>query len=1177
MTDLQRIADTDERLRAIDPAYSFIVQAPAGSGKTGLLIQRYLKLLVCVDDPEEIVAITFTRKAAAEMRERILKALESAKGSAVKPGNSFDQLTNKLATAVLQRDRLVGWHIADNPMRLRIQTIDSLCAALTRQMPIMSKFGSQPETTENVQTLYLEAARATVRLLNQQHAVADDIELLLEHLDNDLARLENLLAAMLARRDHWLRHIHGKTREELEASLENVRRDAVDRLCSLLPEALHDELLALVRYAAANLLTEQKTSAITVCDGLNKLPYSVDAWCGIAELLLKTDGEWRDKIDARQGFPMGKTKAEKENAKVWKARITLFIERLKADDHFHRALQAIRQLPSPVYNDNQWEMLGAITRLLPHAVAQLKIIFQLAGQVDFTEVSQSALVALGKPDEPTDLALALDYRIKHLLIDEFQDTSISQYQLIEKLVAAWEPGDGRSVFLVGDPMQSIYRFREAEVGLFLQARQSGIGNIDLRSITLGSNFRSQSGIVNWVNNTFSQVMPDFEDVAAGAVAYAPSIAVRPDVGGPAVTIHSAFENDRAAEAQKVVDVIVQSRQQNPADSIAVLVRNRSHLSEIVGCLQLADLRFHAVEIEAMNQKPVVKDLLMLTRALLNPADRLAWLTVLRAPWCGLRLVDLQALISVQKSDQSDQMKLKTKTVWEMVNDENCWKSLSPDGAERLGHVREVFSQCLQNRYRQSLRTTVEAAWQVLGGPGCISINKKSISQNDNQDERSAQKKRGANSLNDALTFFDYLEKHECAGNILDFTSFEDGLTKLYASTDIEADKSVQIMTIHKSKGLEFDTVLLPGLGYSPRNREKQLLKWMELPRHGYKRAADRRGDDSNEADLFLAPIQETGKENDSINVWLDSLERAKENYEAERLLYVAATRAKKFLHLFGHTQTGVKKGESTLQQPRSGSLLKRLWPTVEHVFINAATQNELQKTGLCQSIEADEQFKEPPIDQSILRLASGWQLPAAPEPVGWKSAALATNLNEEIEFSWAGEIAKHVGNVVHRWLQQIAEDRLKGWDTRRIQSMRTKFANGLLKNGFTSESEILNQAVDRVVTTLVNTITDNRGLWILGEQQEAQNELRLSGVIDNKVVDYVIDRTFCDTQRTRWIIDYKTSSHEGSGIQLFLDREQARYCHQLNNYAALFQKIDARPICLGLYFPMLRGWRSWKY
>ena len=134
MIDSEPIPDAGERFQALDPAQSFIVQAPAGSGKTALLIQRYLRLLAYVDAPEEIVAITFTRKAAAEMRTRVLAALEIGSQPA-DAETAHEKLNRELSAAVLQRDRQSGWHIAANPERLRIQTIDSLCAALTRVMP----------------------------------------------------------------------------------------------------------------------------------------------------------------------------------------------------------------------------------------------------------------------------------------------------------------------------------------------------------------------------------------------------------------------------------------------------------------------------------------------------------------------------------------------------------------------------------------------------------------------------------------------------------------------------------------------------------------------------------------------------------------------------------------------------------------------------------------------------------------------------------------------------------------------------------------------------------------------------------------------------------------------------------------------------------------------------------
>ena len=134
-------------------------------------------------------------------------------------------------------------------------------------------------------------------------------------------------------------------------------------------------------------------------------------------------------------------------------------------------------------------------------------MFREEGAVDFTEVSLRALKALGTEQEPTDLTMRLDARIEHILVDEFQDTSLSQYALLHRLTAEWQPGDGRTLFCVGDPMQSIYRFRQAEVGLFLQAHERGIGHLTLEFVRLSVNFRSAAGIVEWVNHAFDNIFP----------------------------------------------------------------------------------------------------------------------------------------------------------------------------------------------------------------------------------------------------------------------------------------------------------------------------------------------------------------------------------------------------------------------------------------------------------------------------------------------------------------------------------------------------------------------------------------------------------------------------------------------------------------------------------------------
>jgi len=1148
MRNATHIPDFAERRRALDPACSFIVQAPAGSGKTGLLIQRYLMLLAHVDAPEEIVVITFTNKAVAEIRERVLAALAQTDNISK---NEHEKLICKLAGAVLQRDAQAGWQIVKNPARLRIQTIDSLCASLTRQMPILSEFGFQPQSIEDASDFYLEAARATIDLVKSNNIVAQDVEQLLEHLDNDVTRIEKLLSKILEQRDHWLRHIHkGKDREGLEVGLKNVRHEALKRVSSIYPESMKDELIKLARYAATNLKDSGSNSPLVTCEKLSTLPgseeHDVPLWRGIAELLTKENGGWRAKHNVSNGFPPGKTKDEKEYAKLWRDRVLTLISKLKENDKLLQWLHNLRALPPPTYTDTQWEVLGSITRLLPHAVAQLKLVFQAQGKVDFTEVAQGALRALGKPDAPTDLALALDYRIRHLLIDEFQDTSISQYELIAKLTAGWELGDGRTLFVVGDPMQSIYRFREAEVGLFLRARAEGIGSVALEPIVLHANFRSQHGIVNWVNNTFAQVMPakEEEDIFAGAVSYTKSVATHTALAGDAVSVHPFFNKDHAAEGKKVVEIVEQAQRDDPSAIVAILVRNRAHLrDEILPQLREAGLRFRAIGIEELGCRPVVQDLLVLTRALVHLADRLAWLAVLRAPWCGLMLADFHLLVSTQPAYVSDavnvvenSLRKNHQTVWESLNDEACISAVSADGAAQLLRMRDVLSDCIDNRNRQSLRTTVEAAWLALGGPACV---------------------KDATDLEDAETYFDYLEEHEEAGGISELAAFEKGLAKLYALPDLEADNILQIMTIHKSKGLEFDYVIVPGLGRPLPSNEKKLFMWME-----------------HCADLLLAPIQETGAASDLIYPWLEKLDREKEHFEENRLLYVAATRAKKFLHLLGNTGLSSDiDGVIESKSPAGKSLLNKLWPVVQPIFAEAAPLAKFPNTSLLDKKEISGEGDHS-IDQSLRRLASGWVLPSAPSRVKWSPPQDMVR-TQEIEFSWAGETARHIGSVVHRWLQHIAEDEVSGWDIVRIEGLHNTFKQNLIACGMSSGDSDMESAVARITTALIHTVSDTRGQWLLGPQQDAQNELRMTSIIGGELMSLVIDRTFHSIEGQRWIVDYKTSIHEGTDVEFFLDREQERYRSQLNRYAALMREIDGQPIKLGLYFPLLKGWREW--
>src|SRR5579872_1325275 len=341
------MSDDAVRQTALHPGGSFIVQAPAGSGKTELLTQRYLALLAAVEEPEEIVAITFTRKAAGEMRLRIVEALEKAGGEA--PQEPLKRVTWELGRRAQARDRERGWQLQMHPVRMRIQTIDSLNAELTRQMPLLSRFGAQPGVNERPETLYQEAARRTLRLLEdgdarQQAAVAE----LALHLDNHLPRMQALLADMLPRRDQWLRPVRAgapPTRAELEAALEHEVNAHLARLRAAIPADCGDDLVRAADHAGQILKTQSPTSPIAACAGLKSLPDAVSGnlnlWRGLAELLLTREGEWRQQLNKNQGFPPRDAGA--------KALAMDLLQRLARHQELGKLLAAVRRLPETRY------------------------------------------------------------------------------------------------------------------------------------------------------------------------------------------------------------------------------------------------------------------------------------------------------------------------------------------------------------------------------------------------------------------------------------------------------------------------------------------------------------------------------------------------------------------------------------------------------------------------------------------------------------------------------------------------------------------------------------------------------------------------------------------------------------------------------------------------------------
>ncbi|NVJ66592.1 MAG: UvrD-helicase domain-containing protein [Gammaproteobacteria bacterium] len=1101
---------------AIDVKRSFIVQAPAGAGKTSLLTQRILNLLTIVENPEEIVAVTFTRKAAAEMRHRLIESLHSA--SLPEPELAHERTSWQLANQVLQRDQQKQWQLLKNSHRLRILTIDSLSSLIANQMPLMSNLGGSLSIAEFPQESYQEAARSVISYINDAE-YSDDLTLLLAHLDNQVERLVGLLAKMLAKRDQWLRLL-GAGELDIGVLQQGITEIANLRLQNLAQysQLLEDSCLLPTLHFAASYIDKQHPMA-----ALREIEYLPDfdadhltQWKVIADFCLTASGTFRKSLNKNQGLMADKDLAPEDKAlgKQVKADIKAQFEAWSEVKGMAETLADINQFPIAVYSEEQQQILSSLLKLLRLATIELNVDFQSRSEADFIEIALAADRALGYFEEPSELALKLDYQISHILVDEFQDTSFTQYRLLNKLIAGWQRGDGRTLFLVGDPMQSIYRFREANVGLFIKTQQEGIGDIDIEALTLTANFRSSSAVIDWVNKEFSKIFPEQDDALLGAVSYSSAVAMKPSGEHDGVSFMASFDQSEQSEALQIAHKILQLKANNPEQSIAILVRGRTHAEPIAKALTDNRINFYAKDMQLLKYKAVIGDLLTLTRLLLQPQDAIAWIGFFKSPYLGLPLADIDRL----------QQKF-AHNFWQWLVSFNQVQSLSSDSNKRLEQAGPLLSSVIKQQGRQPLSQLVETLWLGLGGPAAL-IDTSGVSEAD--------------------AFFNILLDLEQQQPIISIEPIEAAISQLYAEQQKLAN-DVEIMTMHKSKGLEFDTVFLPSLEKRKRADEHQLLLWEEFS-SGYQQH------------YLLAPIQ-AQETKEPIYQLARDIQSKKAQFEDARLLYVAATRAKKRLYLSCELKTKFdeKKSEWAYSPISKFSLLH---------YLKASYQPAIDQ--LFQELQIDESVTEDEsqVSQAWYRLKLDRKLPQVKNSLTKQEAEVIEEL-QEIDFDWASDVARVVGVVLHQLLEAIG-NRQSSF----MQLIDSNFAaiKMTLAEHLSEQSE-QEQALGKIIKSVNKMQQDPNLKWILQQHQAAVCEWPLSHKTqdasgDIEISNIVIDRSFIDENNIRWIIDYKTGEHLGSDLDGFFESEKKRYQLQLDKYAAAISQLESRPIKKALYYPM---------
>lgn len=765
--------DSQVRKEALDPTQSFIVEAPAGSGKTELLTLRYLTLLSTVRaDPEEVVAVTFTRKAAAEMKQRVITRLKDP--SQVSPENRL------IIEQVIARDKTLGWHLLENQNRLRIITLDALCMMLSHRVPILSSLGGKPDVHPHAELMYQEAVEQFIQQTNLSDTWYPAFRKLLIYFQN-LQKLKNWLIALLSKRDQWMGFIYEHKSQPdfrlyLSELIQALNQEAMQKISGSIADYYRD-ILDIFEYTTNNseAILDSSTHAF---------------WEKFSDLCLTGTGDWRKALNKNQGFlSPSDVKIKGEAGKLEKARRQIFKQKMldliscfSEIPDFQSQIQYFRSLPSLDLSEAEYEIVESLHTLLPIVVGFLQMVFKETGKVDFIEISLRALEALHDEAGPTETAQMLDYQISHLLVDEFQDTSAIQFKLLETIIREWRPDEGRTLFCVGDPQQSIYRFRGAEVSVFLQAQQFGIANIRLKNLALIQNFRTQPQVLNWICDKLRPIFPKANDLQSGAVMFGNTVAARACDSEASIECH-CFSSAHQ-EAQSLIAHIKQLKSSNPSATIAILVRAKVYVKELLTALEAHTLDYCAKEIKVLGNLPQVIDLIALLRALDNFDDRIAWLALLRSPFLALPMETVYQIASEIK-----------KTIWESLQLYRENISFDKDSYNNIIRFIDILTYWFEQRSKKSIVDWIKSLWIKLSATDQIdpNIEQVFVLLSGFIDQR------GAINLNSFIRKIDTVYIDQTSNN--------------------PSNNPVLLMTIHQAKGLEFDYVFLPKLDKMPKALE----------------------------------------------------------------------------------------------------------------------------------------------------------------------------------------------------------------------------------------------------------------------------------------------------------------------------------------------------------------------
>ncbi len=873
--DRGSLRDDAARKAAVDPAQNVVLEASAGTGKTRVLVDRYVNLLRAGVEPVNILAVTFTRKAAAEMRQRIVDSLRKAAGESPADAARWRAL----------RDRLND---------IAISTIDAFCLSLLREFPLEADLdpGFDVADETEIPRLVEESLDETLRICRARARTDEGVALLFAQLGE--ARLRAGLAALLERRvvaADVLRRITAQGPRDL--TIEQACRMGIERIAG----ALNAVPGGLGRFIDAGPVHHPRYGVLAA--DLRRIAHAAAPGGAPAIEPARLRGVV-DRLRAHfftkagtprkrpTGYAAGDFASPAASAAYWPL-VTA------AAPDLERAINALRRDLNAIQSRAVWEVFSIAGRRYLQTL-------ETHGVLDFSELLVRATALLGNMDEFSRSRYLLEARYHHVLVDEFQDTSRAQWALVSLLVRAWGEGLGLaaeaplppSIFIVGDRKQSIYRFRDADVSVLDEAAAAvGLlreGGAPVR--TISHSFRSVPALLAFTNDLFREVAgatgtPDafrFSERDAFPLEDAgPSPGEEPAVGLlVGGSVRQSAEAVAAEIARLAAGATVRDRQTGlrrpirPGD-IGILFRSRSSHREFEQALDARRIPSYVYKGLGFFDADEVKDTVALLRYLAEPESDLRAAAFLRSRLVRMSDPGIQRLAPSLARALTDRRPPPVRA------------PLDEEDARVLERLRPSLSQWLELADRVP---PAELLDRVLSDSAYVFEIRgaRVVAARENLKKLRSLIRRIQNR--------GYLTLPRLAAALERLSSGDE------SNAVVDAIDAVNLMTVHAAKGLEFPVVFIVNLGRGAGGQRAPIRIDADAPPEDAVAVGD-----------FQAEFDERAA--------------AREREETRRLLYVAVTRGRDRVYLATVAEGGVFK-------PRGGSLGEVLPQSFRDVFTEAA-------------------------------------------------------------------------------------------------------------------------------------------------------------------------------------------------------------------------------------------------